>query len=73
MLSHIISHHSLSDQAVLMAFGDSLPKNIDKMPWELKQHLLGLRGAEWAPIALKYGAEKWGVENAPSPYVTTVF
>lgn len=56
-----------------MAFGDSLPKNIDNVPWELKQQLLGLRGAEWAPIALNYGAEKWGVQSAPSPYVATVF
>jgi len=63
----LLDTESLSDQAVLMAFGDSLPKNIDKVPWELKQQLLGLRGAEWAPIALNYGAEKWGVQNAPSP------
>mmetsp|Transcript_19804 Transcript_19804/g.48653 ORF Transcript_19804/g.48653 Transcript_19804/m.48653 type:complete len:249 (-) Transcript_19804:65-811(-) len=63
----LLDTESLSDQAVLMAFGESLPKNISKIPWELKQQLLGLRGAEWAPIALKYGAEKWGVENAPSP------
>ncbi|KAL3934252.1 MAG: hypothetical protein SGBAC_009986 [Bacillariaceae sp.] len=69
----LLDTESLSDQAVLMAFGDSLPKNIDKVPWELKQQMLGLRGAEWAPIALKYGAEQWGVENAPSPYVTAVF
>ncbi|CAJ1933390.1 unnamed protein product [Cylindrotheca closterium] len=63
----LLDTESLSDQALLMAFGDSLPNTIDKIPWELKQQLLGLRGAEWVPIALKYGAEKWGVENAPSP------
>jgi hypothetical protein len=64
---------SLSDKAVLMAFGASLPSNIINVPWELKQQILGLRGAEWAPIVLKWGVENWGVQSPPSPYVSFVF
>mmetsp|Transcript_3537 Transcript_3537/g.6467 ORF Transcript_3537/g.6467 Transcript_3537/m.6467 type:complete len:306 (-) Transcript_3537:121-1038(-) len=30
-----------------------------RLPWELKKQLLGLRGAEWAPIVLEYAKQHW--------------
>jgi HAD superfamily hydrolase (TIGR01509 family) len=66
----------LSDKAVLLAvFGGSVPTESDQvlsefpmlskcqLPWELKKQLLGLRGAEWAPIVLKYAEEHWNNPN----------
>ena len=32
-----------------------------RLPWELKKQILGLRGAEWAPIVLTYVQEKYNV------------
>eukprot|EP00934_Nitzschia_sp_Nitz4_P006762 Nitzschia sp. Nitz4//scaffold92_size79448//63941//64821//NITZ4_005400-RA/size79448-augustus-gene-0.26-mRNA-1//1//CDS//3329560213//6752//frame0 len=74
----LLDTESLSDKAVLLAFGSSLPPEVlqtppmsqDRLPWDLKRQMLGLRGTEWAPIALSYGTEKWGVtqeRNPPSP------
>lgn len=74
----LLDTESLSDKALLMAYGSALPPNVLKtppmsqnlLPWELKKQILGLRGAEWAPIALDYAKENWGVadgESLPDP------
>lgn len=40
------------------------------LPWELKQKILGLRGAEWTPIALDYARDHWDVVfQDPDPTV----
>jgi beta-phosphoglucomutase-like phosphatase (HAD superfamily) len=71
----LLDTESLSDKAVLLAFGSSLPQEVlqespmsdYRLPWELKKQILGLRGAEWAPIVLSYAKEHWGVTEAMSP------
>ena len=72
----LLDTEQLSDKAMLMAFGQELiPKKVwmecaDNnflLPWELKKQLLGLRGSEWAPKAIKYVNEMWGVPMDESP------
>jgi beta-phosphoglucomutase-like phosphatase (HAD superfamily) len=74
----LLDTESLSDKAVLLAFGSLLPSSVFqespmseyRLPWDLKRQLLGLRGDEWAPIVLDYAARHWGVtavaNNQPS-------
>jgi HAD superfamily hydrolase (TIGR01509 family) len=60
----------LSDKALLFAiFGRAaIPETVlsqfpclsdYRLPWELKKQLLGLRGAEWAPIVIQYAEKHW--------------
>ena len=71
----LLDTESLSDKALLQAFGDSLPNEVlaeppmanHGLPWELKQQILGLRGAEWAPLVLRYAKERWGLTEDKSP------
>lgn len=72
----LLDTESLSDKAVLLAFGPSLPSSVFdvppmseyRLPWEVKRRMLGLRGAEWAPIVLDYAAAHWGgVPDRPYP------
>jgi beta-phosphoglucomutase-like phosphatase (HAD superfamily) len=66
----LLDTERLSDKALLLAlFGTSpLPSSVLNespmtseylLPWDLKRQLLGLRGAEWAPIALDYARTHW--------------
>jgi hypothetical protein len=65
----------LSDKALLLAFGESLPSKVfdeppmssHVLPWKLKQKILGLRGSEWAPKSITYAKQNWGVTDPPSP------
>lgn len=77
----LLDTESLSDKALLLAFASTSlssppqpqPQQLPQtLPWELKKQILGLRGAEWVPIALKYAIEHWGLaaESLPDPYVT---
>ncbi|KAL3901149.1 MAG: hypothetical protein SGARI_006117 [Bacillariaceae sp.] len=68
----LLDTETLSDKAVLLAtFGGKIPPYIlaqspmseHSIPWELKKQLLGLRGAEWAPIVLAWAEKHW---QAPS-------
>ena len=79
----LLDTESLSDKAMLRAFGSALPSTVRRtpplsnnlLPWDLKKQILGLRGAEWAPIALNYAKEHWGVtegESFPEPYVSYI-
>ena len=71
----LLDTESLSDKAVLLAFGPSLPSEVLQqppmsdftLPWDLKKQILGLRGAEWAPIALNYAKVHWGVTDERLP------
>jgi beta-phosphoglucomutase-like phosphatase (HAD superfamily) len=72
----LLDTEALSDKAVLLAFGPSLPRNVlqetppmsnGRLPWELKKKILGLRGEEWAPIVLLHAKEKWGVTDEMAP------
>ncbi|KAG7372445.1 HAD family hydrolase [Nitzschia inconspicua] len=64
----LLDTETLSDKAVLLAtFGGAIPPHIlaqspmsnYSIPWELKKQLLGLRGAEWAPIVIDYAQRHW--------------
>lgn len=77
----LLDTEQLSDKAMLMAFGrDVLPTNVWEeceannflLPWELKKQLLGLRGSEWAPKAIAYAHQHWGVPDDGSLEVMTV-
>lgn len=61
----LLDTEALSDQAILAAFGPSLPRSIrdGRLPWEIKRQILGLRGAEWIPMVLSYAQENWGVST----------
>jgi beta-phosphoglucomutase-like phosphatase (HAD superfamily) len=73
----LLDTETLSDKAVLLAFGKSLPESVFqespmneyKLPWEAKRQILGLRGKEWSPVILNYAKQKWGAEESslPSP------
>ena len=65
----------LSDKAILLAFGDSLPRSVLdrppmdrwRIPWEAKRPTLGLGGTDWIPGILDYAQEKWGVSKESCP------
>ena len=38
-----------------------------RLPWELKRRILGLRSAEWGPIVLQYAQEVWGLSKDTIP------
>jgi beta-phosphoglucomutase-like phosphatase (HAD superfamily) len=67
----LLDTEALSDKAVLFAFKDSLPAPILEeraalgysLPWEMKKQILGLRGAEWVPKAVRYGQQNWGIST----------
>jgi phosphoglycolate phosphatase-like HAD superfamily hydrolase len=68
----LLDTESLSDMALLMAFGNSLPLELqeelrrggNRLPWELKKQLLGKRGDEWVPIAISYAKTNWGISSS---------
>jgi beta-phosphoglucomutase-like phosphatase (HAD superfamily) len=75
----LLDTETLSDKAVLLAtFGGNIPPYIlaqppmseHSIPWELKKQLLGLRGAEWAPIVVEWAKKHW---QAPSEEPETVW
>jgi len=64
----------LSDKAILLAFGDSLPKSALeplqqhwRIPWEAKKPTLGLGGTDWIPGILDYAQKNWGLTKQASP------
>jgi len=65
----LLDTESLSDKAILQAFGDSLPAKVrderrqagDKLPWEIKQQIVGLRAGDWIPMVIAYAQKHWGV------------
>lgn len=66
----LLDTEALSDIALVQAFGESIPSDVrnqllakGRIPWELKRQILGLRGAEWFPIVIKFAQENWGVAD----------
>jgi beta-phosphoglucomutase-like phosphatase (HAD superfamily) len=65
----LLDTEALSDKAILQAFGESLPPPVreerrregDRLPWEIKQQIVGLRAGDWIPMVIKYAQENWGV------------
>ena len=70
----LLDTEALSDKAILQAFGDSLPEQLrnerqhadDKLPWEIKRQILGLRAGDWIPMVIQYAQEHWGVAKDDS-------
>lgn len=60
----LLDTETISDQALLAAL--ELTDDRKRLPWELKKQILGLRGAEWGPIVLRYVQENWGVTDLPT-------
>lgn len=77
----LLDTETLSDRAVLLAtFGGTVPPHILSrspmsdmgIPWELKKRLLGLSGAEWAPIVVEYARKHWQPADAGPSHDSTV-
>lgn len=56
----LLDTETLSDQAILKAYGKPhlMPC---RLPWEIKRRILGLRGAEWAPIIVDFAKKEWNL------------
>jgi len=77
----LVDTEALSDKAILHVFKSRLPEDHtfhkwhaeqysdDRLPWELKKQILGLRGAEWGPIVRNYAMDKWEVDESMAPSV----
>jgi beta-phosphoglucomutase-like phosphatase (HAD superfamily) len=70
----LLDTEKLSDEAILEAFGASLPKQAREerrlagnvLPWEIKQQIVGLRAGDWIPMVLQYAQENWNVAKDDS-------
>jgi len=68
----LLDTEALADTAILDTFGSSFDKSRrreiledpNKLPWNLKKNILGLRGSEWYPIVLDFARREWGVTTA---------
>ena len=75
----LLDTETLSDKAVLNAFGTSLPSDVrqqpqspmsrNRLPWEIKKPTLGLRGNDWIPLVIDYAQRHWGVTETNAPTV----
>ena len=67
----LLDTEALSDKANIKNFEGLLPnhvveelqKNDNRLPWEIKKQILGLRASSWVPLLAGYAKEKWGVET----------
>ena len=66
----LLDTEALSDKAILLFYRDrglareiydSMARNGYRLPWDLKKQMLGLRGSDWGPIAVKYAEEHWDI------------
>ena len=67
----LLDTEALSDRAIIEFFRDrgflapevldDLTSNGFRLPWELKKAMLGLRGSDWGPIAIRYAEKHWNI------------
>uniref|UniRef100_A0A7S3PC24 Riboflavin kinase n=1 Tax=Amphora coffeiformis TaxID=265554 RepID=A0A7S3PC24_9STRA len=66
----LLDTEALSDKAILLFYRDrglapeiynALASSGYRLPWDLKKQMLGLRGSDWGPIAIKYAEEHWKI------------
>ena len=68
----LLDTESLSDQAMIQAFGDAIRPDLRQellqqgLPWILKGAIVGTRGDEWVPQVIDYACQHWGVTESPS-------
>lgn len=70
----LLDTETLSDRAMLRVFGDSIHPSIrqelkedgNRLPWDLKERIVGKRGDEWVPMVIDYATKHWGVDSSPS-------
>lgn len=73
----LLDTEALSDRANIANFEGLLPSNVreeleqngNRLPWECKKQILGLRASSWVPIMTSYAKEQWKVETPLSMYV----
>jgi pseudouridine 5'-phosphatase len=64
----LLDTETLSDRAMYAALGLDCPDDV-RLPWQLKKHILGKRGTEWAPIVLEYyAARHWPARSSSRPW-----
>lgn len=67
----LLDTEALSDKANIKNFEGLLPSHVQKelerndnrLPWEIKKQILGLRASSWVPLVTCYAEEHWGVET----------
>ena len=81
----LVDTETLSDKAILYAlkihlgdawaeqFQDDNNNNSNRLPWELKRQLLGLRGSEWGPIVIDYAIQQWNLPKDKAPTVAELW
>lgn len=68
----LLDTEALSDKAMIAFFRaqglmadnvyhDLVQNHDGRLPWLLKKQLLGLRGSDWGPIAIRYAEQHWNV------------
>jgi phosphoglycolate phosphatase-like HAD superfamily hydrolase len=71
----LLDTEALSDKAILQALGDSLPLHVreerrrdgDRLPWEIKKQILGLRAHDWVPLVIDYFLVGEASSDLPPP------
>ena len=67
----LLDTEALSDKANIKNFNGLLPspiqeqleQNDNRLPWEIKKQILGLRASSWVPLLTSYAKKHWGVET----------
>ena len=67
----LLDTEALSDLANIKNFDGLLPSRVqeqlesdgNRLPWEIKKQILGLRASSWVPLLTAYAKEHWGVET----------
>ena len=70
----LLDTEALSDRANIKNFDCILPDHVqqqlekdgNRLPWEIKKQILGLRASSWVPLLTTYAKENWGVETSVS-------
>ena len=67
----LLDTEALSDKANIKNFDGLLPRHVqeqleqngNRLPWEIKKQILGLRASSWVPMLTAYAKEHWQVET----------
>jgi beta-phosphoglucomutase-like phosphatase (HAD superfamily) len=67
----LLDTEALSDKANIKVLEGLLPdsvqvelaRNGNRLPWEIKKQILGLRYSSWVPLLTSFATEEWGVTS----------
>ncbi|GKY93568.1 hypothetical protein MPSEU_000324200 [Mayamaea pseudoterrestris] len=73
----LVDTEALSDKAMVYVlkkylgetWAQQFAQDNYRLPWELKQQLLGLRGSDWGPIVINYAVTHWKLPRHDCPTV----